>query len=73
MTQILITSDARLAIDRYTAVKVEAVTNDDLTQKLREDARCYAVEALVAILNANPQAFDYVARMADVAAAKGRR
>lgn len=73
-TRVLtITPDARLAIDRYTAVKVESALIDELTPRTREEARSYACEALFAILMANPEAFDFVAQMDAVKARKAGR
>lgn len=70
---LTITPDAQLAIDRYTAVKVEASLVDGLTPHAREEARSYACEALFAILTANPEAFDFVAQMDAVTARKAGR
>lgn len=70
---ITITPDARLAIDRYTSAKCAAVENDELTPALREECRSYAVEALTAILYANPETFDFVSRLAAIAERKAGR
>ena len=70
---ITITDDARLVLSRYTAAKIEAVENDDMTPALREECRSCAVEFLTALLYANPDTFDHVARVAAIAERKAGR
>lgn len=68
--ELEVTDDAADAIRRYTDVLVEATERDEFSPRALEDARSYAVEALRRILAANPAAFDFVDRLADVAVRK---
>lgn len=67
---ITIPADARECIARYTDLKCEVTMRDGMTPHEREDLRSYAVEALLFILCANPEAFDYQARIDAVRAQK---
>jgi hypothetical protein len=67
---LLITPDAALSIARYTDAYEAMELADELKGPAREEIRSYACEALVRILRANPEAFDFVARMEAVRARK---
>lgn len=60
--ELIVDDDCAYAISKYTTTREESEsgrgTKDDW-----EHARSYAVEALNALLNANPQAFDHSARL----------
>lgn len=68
--EVSITADARLAIDRYTAAAVELELCGDARPRQLEECRSYAVEALRALLGANPEAFDFVRQ---IEAARARK
>lgn len=61
--QIEITDVAQLAIDRYTNLSEQKYTDGGMSHVEWEHARSYAVEALKAILYANPTVFDYKPRL----------
>ena len=70
---LTITEDAALCIARYTDAYEAMSLTDELPAKQREEIRSYACEALVRILRANPDQFDFVSRMAAVEARKKGR
>jgi len=70
---LTITPDAADAIRRYTDVSETILAADNMTPIDREEARSCAAEALRCILRANPDTFDFVARMEAVEARKKGR
>lgn len=54
-----ITDDAALAIERYTARKLDCYRRGTMTGPDWEDCRGYAVDAIMAILLANSEAFRF--------------
>lgn len=69
-TAIAITADAQLALDRYTSAAVELELCGDARARQLEECRSYAVEALRALLIANPDAFAFVR---EIEAARARK
>jgi len=72
MPELTITDDARIYIERFTQKAVDGAEAGGITKADWEHARSDAVEALQAILSANPESFDYRPRL-DAIAEKRRR